>query len=176
VPDSPRHRAEPGLEVDLVRVPRHVIHARCRFALKGVKRQPESVEADMVEERSERIPYFQAISAMADSDAILLIGSVRSDYTASKLFNCILSGKPVLALFHTESLVSRIIPDFPTARLAAFKESPAEEGYAPVVEREVHWLLKGLGAQEFSPQALDPYSAEHLTQQQCDVFDRLFQS
>ena len=61
--------------------------------------------ADIVEERTQRIPYFQAIKALTDSDAILLIGSDDPSYTASKLYPCVLAKKPILAIFHQQSSV-----------------------------------------------------------------------
>ena len=77
--------------------------------------------ADLVEEHSERIPYFEALALMVDSDAVLLIGSVAADYTASKFFNCVLSQTPVLALFNSQSLVSKLTAEFPHVKLASFR-------------------------------------------------------
>ena len=56
--------------------------------------------ADLVEEHPHRIAYFEALQALIDSDAILLIGSDDPSYTASKLYPCILAKKPILAIFH----------------------------------------------------------------------------
>src|SRR5271157_1371890 len=44
---------DPGFEVRLVVMPRHAIHAGGGFALKRVKRRPERVGIDVVEERGE---------------------------------------------------------------------------------------------------------------------------
>jgi len=44
---------KPWLEVRLVVLPRHAIHARGGFALERIERQPESVDVDVVEERGE---------------------------------------------------------------------------------------------------------------------------
>ena len=44
---------EPGLEVRLVVLPRHAIHARRGFALERVERRSERVDIDVVEERGE---------------------------------------------------------------------------------------------------------------------------
>jgi hypothetical protein len=56
---------EPGLQFCLVVIPRHAVHARGGLALQRVKRQPERVGIDVVEERGEplllplpcRLPY-----------------------------------------------------------------------------------------------------------------------
>jgi hypothetical protein len=98
---------------------------------------------DMLIESSERIPYFEALSLMMESDAVLLVGSESADYTASKLFNCVLSKRPVLALFHGRSLVSRIAPKFSSVRLATFQESPGEPSFARAIARGIRWLSTG---------------------------------
>src|SRR5438034_2143935 len=66
-----------------------------------------------VEELPERRPYFEAISLYQACDGILLIGSVDSNYAPSKLFTCVLSRKPILALLHRRSLTSGIAARMP---------------------------------------------------------------
>src|SRR5215472_3169531 len=44
---------EISLEVCLVVLPRQSVHSRCRIFLKFVERQPEQLDADMVQERGE---------------------------------------------------------------------------------------------------------------------------
>src|SRR6516165_3545611 len=48
---------KPWLEVRLVVLPRHAIHARGGFALERIERQPESVDVDVVEERGEPLLF-----------------------------------------------------------------------------------------------------------------------
>ncbi len=48
---------------------------------------------DLVEEHEERIQYHQTLSLYSECDAILLIGSNTSEYTASKFFNCVAAKK-----------------------------------------------------------------------------------
>jgi hypothetical protein len=128
---------------------------------------------DLVEEASERLPYFQTISLYEASDAVLLIGSVHADYTASKLIPCVLSKKPILALFHRRSLVSRIATQFSNVFLATFDETPAEPAFSAQVARGIEWLR----APQFDASAVDaqlkPWLAEELTRKQCAIFDRV---
>jgi hypothetical protein len=129
---------------------------------------------DIVVEHCERIPYFEVLSLMAESSAVLLIGSVSADYTASKLFNCVLSKRPVLAMFHERSLVSKIALKFSNVFLATFQKSVDETAFAEQVRAGFDWLTEsGRNPFEISS-ALIPYSAEQLTEQQCRNFDRLF--
>jgi hypothetical protein len=128
---------------------------------------------DVVEEHPGRVPYFQTLALYEDSDALLLFGSVSADYTASKLFNCLLAKKPVLALFHRRSLVAEIARQFPNVFLATFDETPSEPEFQAQVANGIEWLR----APSFEASAIDarlkPWSAEELTRIQCAIFDRV---
>jgi Glycosyl transferase 4-like domain len=128
---------------------------------------------DLVEELSTRVPYFQTISLYDASDAVLLIGSIHADYTASKLLPCILSKKPILALFHRQSLISRIARQFSNVFLATFDQNPSEPLFHVQVAKGIEWLC----APTFDPLAVDlalkSWSAEESTRAQCAIFDRI---
>jgi glycosyltransferase involved in cell wall biosynthesis len=129
--------------------------------------------SDLVEEFPGRIPYFEALAFNLAGDAILLIGSVEADYTASKLFTVALSKKPILALFHRGSLVSKIAASLPNVFLATFAEGPAEAGFQARIADGIEWLL----AAKFDAAAIEarvePWSAMEMTRRQCLVFDRI---
>ena len=55
-----------------------------------------------------RIGYLDALRTMQDADVLLLLGSHDAHYTASKIFPCWLSGKPIFALFHAASTVNHL--------------------------------------------------------------------
>jgi hypothetical protein len=130
--------------------------------------------AGMVEEHSKRIPYFQALSLYAESDAIILVGSISPDYTASKLFNCVMAEKPVLALFHGRSLVREMSHRFPNVFPACFEKDPGDPQFEISVRRGLEWLQQaGPFNQSTIAAALRPFSAEELTRVQCSIFDRL---
>ena len=59
--------------------------------------------AEAVYEVPERLPYLEALSILAKSDGILLIGSDEPHYTASKIYPALMSGTPYLSLFHDKS-------------------------------------------------------------------------
>jgi hypothetical protein len=128
---------------------------------------------DLVEENSLRVGYFEAISLCAASDAILMIGSTEADYTASKLLTCVASRRPILALFHSRSLVSDIAARFPNVFLATFDRSPGEPQFRARVAVGIDWLLS---RPQFDTAAIDaalePWSAQALTRRQCAIFDR----
>jgi hypothetical protein len=128
---------------------------------------------DMVHEYPQRLPYFETLSLYEQSDAVLLIGSSSADYTSSKLFNCIMSKKPILALFHRRSLVAEIAREFPNVFLATFEESPTEPQFHEQVSKGVEWLHAPKFDVSIIDAKLKPWSAEELTRKQCAIFDQV---
>jgi hypothetical protein len=129
--------------------------------------------AEMVVEQPDRIPYFEALSLYSKSDLVLMIGSEYSDYTASKLFNCILAGKKVLALFHRDSLVTTLAKDLPCVFLARFGPQIETGAFESDVKRGLIWALEKGNYQSCDERSLSPWLADLSTGVQCEIFDRL---
>jgi hypothetical protein len=64
---------------------------------------------DLVTEYPQRVPYFEALQILVDSDVILLMGSDDAGYTASKIYPCILARTPIFAIFHEQSSVVEVL-------------------------------------------------------------------
>ena len=64
---------------------------------------------DVVREIPQRLPYLRALSVLARSDGILLIGSDEPHYTASKIYPALMSGRPFLSLFHQASSAHKVL-------------------------------------------------------------------
>jgi hypothetical protein len=62
-----------------------------------------------VTERSERIPYFEALKFMQEVDILFIPGSIDKDYNASKVYNAIVSRTPIFSIFNNKSEVKKII-------------------------------------------------------------------
>jgi hypothetical protein len=58
---------------------------------------------DLVDEHPQRVGYVDALNHLAKSDAVLVVGSTEAHYTPSKVFQAILSGRPVFAMLHEDS-------------------------------------------------------------------------
>jgi len=76
----------------------------------------------LVDEQPRRIPYLASLQVMIDSHALLLVGSDEPHYTASKVFPYVLAERPLLALFHEESSVVRILNETGSARVIGFND------------------------------------------------------
>jgi hypothetical protein len=130
---------------------------------------------DIVTEHPTRIPYHQVLALYQVCDALLVIGSIHAEYMPSKLFNCVLSEKPVLALFHRESAAGKIAGRFSNTFLATFAATPDEPSFSSRIAAGLAWL----GAPHFDrnqiAEEVGPWTAEALTGRQCAVFDRVYE-
>ncbi|MEM7554063.1 MAG: hypothetical protein AAF378_08180 [Cyanobacteria bacterium P01_A01_bin.84] len=130
---------------------------------------------DLVEEYPHRVPYFQALQILVNSDAILLIGSDDASYTASKLYPCILAKKPIFAVFHQQSSVISILRNCEAGQVVTFTSNDKKEELLPAITNQLNWLLsidKG-----YQPQtkwkAFEPYTAREMARQLCHIFNNL---
>jgi hypothetical protein len=69
----------------------------------------EAGMSDVVEEHPLRIDYVEALAVQAQAQAILLLGSTEPHYTASKIYPALLSGRPLVAIYHEASSVCQVL-------------------------------------------------------------------
>jgi len=112
---------------------------------KGYRVLPRARRAgveEMVSEHPHRIGYVDTLNHLTQSDAVLVLGSTEPHYTPSKVFQAMLSRRPVFAMLHEKStavemirsaragwvstLVEEALPDPPSlaAALRSFVECP----------------------------------------------------
>lgn len=129
--------------------------------------------ADLVSEQPQRLPYFQALQVLADSSAILAIGSDDSGYSASKLYPCILARKPILAIFHQQSLVVDILHRTRAGQIATFTGDTAPDAIAIALQTHLDWLLQRPQGEppETDWTAFAPYTARQMTAKLGGIFE-----
>lgn len=66
---------------------------------------------NIVHEHRERYPYLHVINFLSSAYAVMAIGSTEPHYTASKIFQALLSKRPVLAMFHHESSAVTVLEE-----------------------------------------------------------------
>jgi hypothetical protein len=76
--------------------------------------------AQFVTEHPPRLDYLDALSVQTHADALLLLGSIEPHYTASKIFPALLSGRPMVALYHSASTVVQMLSGLERATVMAF--------------------------------------------------------
>jgi hypothetical protein len=127
--------------------------------------------ADHVVEVTDRISYFHALTLLLAADALFISGSDDPSYNASKIYPYLLTCKPLLSIFHSKSPVNSILQEYGTSFLYSYDTD------SNIVDHADNFLINILKAdlqvQCYNPAALEKYSARHLTQVQCDFFNRL---
>ena len=116
-----------------------------------------------VAEHPIRLPYHQILAMYEAYDAALIIGSIHAEYMPSKLFNCVLSEKPVLALFHSAGAAAEIAGRFPNVFLATFAGGPDEPAFANNIAKGLDWIGSAQYDRAGIADAIERWSAESLT-------------
>ncbi len=129
--------------------------------------------ADLVEERTSRVPYFEALQLLRQSDAILVVGSDSPSYSASKLYPCLLARRPLLAMLHEDSPAVEILRRWSAGPVVTFRP-----GNPTLATAAMHAALEAVFTAAGRTSDLDvaSFSAEHgaraVTARQCEIFDR----
>jgi hypothetical protein len=163
---------------------------RLRFNFVGTSNQPgdaaetrvlplaaQAGVAELVRELPRRLPYLEALSVLARSDVLLLVGSDEPHYTASKIYPALMSGRPYLSLFHSASSAHHILAAAGGGRAVAFTDARELEASAPLLADAMRVLAttpRAFG--EVRPEAIEPYLAGAIAGRFAEVFDRVSRS
>ena len=63
----------------------------------------------IVKEIRERFPFLHVLNFLSKADRVMLFGSTEKHYTASKTFQCLLSGVPLFTMLHQASSAVKVI-------------------------------------------------------------------
>lgn len=125
-----------------------------------------------VNEQTDRLPFYQSLFTLDNADHLLILGSEDKNYTASKIFPYILSGKPILAFFHSESSAAQIIDSCHAGTVIPLEEDSVH--LQKMVYEYLHQILLGrkqLAETDWA--AFKAYSAFNMCCTQCEVFDEV---
>lgn len=112
--------------------------------------------ADLVEERTDRLPLSLSLACLKAADGLLVLGSNDPGYTASKLYPYLLARRPLLAIMHCQSSVVEVLQRCgggtavtfdATASTAQLAQSIASNWFAA----EQHNCVKRLDRLAFDP-------------------------
>jgi len=127
---------------------------------------------DLVVEQTERIPYFEALKCLCDADALIVLGSDDSGYTASKIYPYILAKKPMLAIFHEKSSVVQVLVATQAGTVITFNgEDTSDRISATIFERWFRADWKAIPSTKWSE--FQQYTAQNMTAQLCTRFDEV---
>ena len=128
--------------------------------------------AEMVDEHPHRVGYVDALNHLEQSGAVLVIGSTERHYTPSKVFQGMLSKRPVFALLHEESTAVGMIRTAHAGEVLTLSEQvmPAAQEIAASLKRIVEH--PGSGAAKMDEQAFEAYSARESTRALAHALDQ----
>jgi hypothetical protein len=134
--------------------------------------------ADAVSEQPARVDYFEALQALRDSSAILLIGGIEPHYTPSKVFPVLLSERPVLAILHEHSAGAELLRRAgrpPSVRLVTFSATRPVSSCVDAIACELARIAADphYRRQDVNLSAIEPMSAPALARRLASVLDRI---
>jgi hypothetical protein len=160
---------------------------RLRFNFIGTSNQPSGFGAfkitalaekfgigKFISETPQRIPYLQALDVLANSEALILIGSDEPHYTASKIYPALLSGRPILALFHKASSAYDILKRSGGARVFGFNTNEELKSMTDAIAdglREISLAPQSIGTVDQS--VVGDYEASVIAARYAEIFSSL---
>ena len=128
---------------------------------------------EMVRENPHRIGYVDMLNHLMQSNAILVLGSTEPHYSPSKVFQGMLSRRPVFALLHEESTAVGMIRAAHAGRVTTLteKQLPSPEMIAAALRAFIE------ESATFDPDTVDrsgfeAFSARHSTRVLAEALDR----
>lgn len=78
----------------------------------------------IIKEYPARIPYLDVLMHLDAADGIFILGSTEAHYTPSKVYQAVLSSKPVLAVLHKESSAANVLERTKAGLVLRFNGEP----------------------------------------------------
>jgi glycosyltransferase involved in cell wall biosynthesis len=135
----------------------------------------EAAIGECVREHPLRIGYLDALSVLTQADAVLLLGGTEPHYTASRVYPALLSGAPLLAVYHEASTVCDVLRERGRAgavQLVTFgNDAPPSSVIAPVSAALSALTSQALSGTDATPD-LGEWAADSLAGRLADCLDR----
>jgi glycosyltransferase involved in cell wall biosynthesis len=126
----------------------------------------------LVTEIPDRIPYFSAISTLLHSDILFIPGSTDIGYNASKVYNNILSGKPILSVFYENSLVKEIVDGTNAGIFVGISENEDVPSLVKKISEIIPMFVKlHLKETPSNMDKLQKHTAKEMVRQQVEFFN-----
>tara|TARA_Y100001933_G_scaffold246407_1_gene278141 strand:+ start:2146 stop:3423 length:1278 start_codon:yes stop_codon:yes gene_type:complete len=131
-------------------------------ALPGIQEQADDLEiGNIVREIPNRLSYLQVQQILRHSHGALIIGSTQSHYSASKVFQCLLTAPRVFGFFHEQSEAASILREVNATRFfAPYSPNKSAPETQTLVEQKVLRFLDSNEPWEPNLEAMEPYSAK----------------
>jgi hypothetical protein len=129
---------------------------------------------DLVREHPARVPFLEALSLLANSHGLLMIGSDEPHYTASKIYPNLMAKRPFLSIFHKASSAHEILSAAGGGQALAFATEAELAALTPRIAEALHDLATRPEIFGTSDDTVyEPYTARSVARQFAQMFDRV---
>jgi len=133
----------------------------------------------IVFEHPNRIPYLDVLKKLEAADGIFILGSTEPHYTPSKVYQAVLSKKPILAVLHEKSTAVNIIKDS-KAGVVVTMNGEEELDSLPIhfleVLKQFQDFQHSFNSSKIDKAAFEQYSAKSVTGQLVEKLDEIVSS
>jgi hypothetical protein len=127
---------------------------------------------DFVFEYEERLGYIATLQTQKNASILLLCGTTDKDYIASKLAPYMLSGNPILSIYHGSSALVESLNLEPRIEKVYFYKSDEIKNLKDIVISKIKKIIGNEAEYSIKPISYpEKYSAEILTEQQTQLFN-----
>ncbi len=128
----------------------------------------------MVNEITNRLPYFEAMKSLTEADILIVPGSTDTNYTASKLYPYIMAKRPLIAVFNQNSSVVSILQKTQAGVCISFQNEEKPEQLGTKIYETMNRFISRL---PFEPETnwkeFEPYTAREASKKQAAFFDKI---
>lgn len=122
----------------------------------------------VVFEYPKRIPYLDVLVHLDAADGIFILGSTEPHYTPSKVYQGVMSGKPILAVLHQQSTAVNVLKKSGGGIVLEFDGVEGllhvENNFALLTVAFVEWI-KNFDPASIDKEIFETYSAKNVTKQ-----------
>jgi hypothetical protein len=124
---------------------------------------------DAVVEITDRISFYHTLLTLKQADALFIPGSDNPQYTASKIYPYLLTYKPLLAIFNSNSSAIAVLNEFGVTNNYPYDTT---EDLPGKINSFITQVANGeIKSPVYSKVAEEKYSAKNMTERQCALFN-----
>jgi hypothetical protein len=128
----------------------------------------------LVYEYRERFPYLHVLNFLSAAHIVMTIGSTERHYTASKIYQALLSNRPIFAIFHDESSAVSVLEECnATNYLTRYKQTATEVALEIDIDIKLDLLTREVSEWKPDLDKLNQYSARASAKALVDKLNEL---
>jgi hypothetical protein len=144
------------------------------YTHKSIKEYAEDYNLqNIVVENRKRYPFLHILNFLSKAKGVLLIGSTEKHYTASKIFQSLLSGRPVFAILHKESSATKIFEESNADLFLVKYNEDVQKLETDISKKFYDFIVNGEKYYNPNLKALDKYSAKYSAKKLVETIEKV---